>query len=106
MALELAARPCRRCRRPFDLHCPGCGTCDPDYTCPPTCDAEPEEVAAAAAAVEQWEEAQARKARLMIADDLAAIADHLITVLADDPAVTDRQLDDVVRRVYDREPQP
>lgn len=60
---EGKARTCRRCRRPGDLHCPGCGTCDPDFTCPPTCDADPQEVAAAADAVEQWEQAQAQKAK-------------------------------------------
>lgn len=46
---------CRRCRRPAELHCPGCTTCWPDYSCAPTCDAEPEEVAAAVEAIEQWE---------------------------------------------------
>lgn len=51
---------CRRCRRPEDLHCPGCQTCWPDFTCPPTCDADPEAVSAAAEAVDRWEEAHAQ----------------------------------------------
>lgn len=60
------ARPmtCKRCHRPEGLHCPGCGTCWPDHMCAPTCDAEPEEVAAAAAEIEEWETAREKLAAM------------------------------------------
>lgn len=47
---------CRRCRRPSELHCPGCATCWPDHSCSPFCDADPDTVVLIAAAVDEWEE--------------------------------------------------
>lgn len=35
--------------------------------------------------------------------ELVRIADHLVTVLADDPRITDQQLDTAVGRLYDGE---
>lgn len=51
---------CRRCGRTAELHCPGCGTCWPDFTCTPDCDAGPALVALVAAGVDEWVEATAK----------------------------------------------
>ncbi len=45
---------CRCCGRPDDLHCPGCGTCQPGYRCSLLCDADPEQLDAAIGRAEEW----------------------------------------------------